>query len=1535
MKNILHFTLSLLLVFGLSHYAVAQNITIEIDPLDIGAINDINQTGDCYRQNSNNWYGNVCNTVDDGDDPQNTACDDCTIGGSEDMDVGALWNVGSNWSGAVAIGDATCGYKSSFALGGSNTTWVVSKTETVKIKISGAEDDSFACSGDLSGSNDGECSPSPYAYNNTLPWAYKAYNANTSTWFTQNTGAGVDIDSRCPYGWSGYNYGTIENCMKENGTNDYSFRWRYRWHFGNTSGTFSGMDSPNINGTDYTTCGGSYNRSTLTASSYTSCDYATQWQYSFNDGSWSDISGATSNTYDPPNRTEGKHEYRVRKAYRTSFSGSTGYTYSNIRTDIIGHTPTHVSMTNSSNCWQANNSNTYVITQRVTDNGSGIDRIQLLINYQDTGGNDNAGYFSWDNDAYTWTGGSGKNYFTTGGGFACQYNGTGGSPTGYGRDHINLVAFNTYTSGSDRYVVWTLRPDTDFPEGTDMDASWRIFGEDAFAPSNCDAGWTNYNLNFTAYRSPFATASVSNSSICTSDAGTASTTFTLSNPSPDTFSTWEYRWNNTGVWNDWSNNNPHTWNPTGNCGNDLYVRAVSTYGNCTEYSNVVVVNTYCDASGTVAQTNPDICEGGNTEYTATISTGSFNYFQYQWDGTGGSYSGAWLLTNPDIWYPGTPTTNGRDLYVRARLTNGACTNYTAPILTELYFDPTAPTITRSPNTGTVCEGTSLDVVLNNAGLYGISDDGSACEVQYRYSTNNGVSWTSWSTSAPAFTAVVGTNLYQARRFCDGSGCSDPTTQVSWNVVVDPATPTATKSPNAATVCVGQTLSLTSPSGSGGTGTCNYQYQYSTNGGSTYTGWSTSVPSFAATGTNNRTTIRTNCNGNGCDVSGYSEYTWNVSPDPTVSASGATTICSGGTASLNSSSSGGTGTCGLQWQIATAGIGGPYTNIGGATGASYNTTALTATTWYRVVNSCSGNHCNTATSNIVEVTVNPDPTAGSINKSPNQLFVCEGTNVSATFTPGSGGGGTVSDVYQYRTNGGAWSSYTPSTNISTTGLVSVEVRTRREATGSGCTNSGWVSTTWNVDPAHGAATTTTGVPAVICAGDLVTLSTDADANGTGGQIDWYTGPGGTGTFVGTGAITTDNPVANTTYYAYVNGTSCPNLESSTSVTVHNTNFVTLPATSTYNNLAEQCTINGWTYYALSGTPNEWLFAIRKNVQSVVPTFDVDLASHSGVISSVNTGTPSHGSYLMRRYWNVSLTSGSIANGIDIRFYYDPADMAAAVAARDADFLTYNGSSKGPTPQWFKTNAASGGFHPSLLTPGMGNDWTFPFTFFGPGSSTGTENGITYVQFDGLTSLSGGTGGTTFGEANALLPVELVSLTANANDASIFVNWVTASEINNEKFEVLRSTDAVTFTKIGEVAGNGTSNATNTYSFEDEDVEVDVIYYYKLRQIDFDGAAENSHVVSAVINTLGQFMIGDLVPNPANNYSYVEIISPVDGNINFFITNVVGQEMMTGEFVMEEGSQRLYFDIETLLPGNYIITMITDSGMKIARKVQIIR
>ncbi|MEZ6194103.1 MAG: hypothetical protein R3C45_22885, partial [Phycisphaerales bacterium] len=73
----------------------------------------------------------------------------------------------------------------------------------------------------------------------------------------------------------------------------------------------------------------------------------------------------------------------------------------------------------------------------------------------------------------------------------------------------------------------------------------------------------------------------------------------------------------------------------------------------------------------------------------------------------------------------------------------------------------------------------------------------------------------WSATVPSFAATVGTNSISVRKNCNGSGCDiSPVSIYSWTVVADPSAPTATKSPNVASVCAGQTLTLTGVSDNG-------------------------------------------------------------------------------------------------------------------------------------------------------------------------------------------------------------------------------------------------------------------------------------------------------------------------------------------------------------------------------------------------------------------------------------------------------------------------------------------------------------------------------------------------------------------------------------------------------------------------------------------------------------------------------------------------------------------------------------------------
>lgn len=88
--------------------------------------------------------------------------------------------------------------------------------------------------------------------------------------------------------------------------------------------------------------------------------------------------------------------------------------------------------------------------------------------------------------------------------------------------------------------------------------------------------------------------------------------------------------------------------------------------------------------------------------------------------------------------------------------------------------------------------------------------------------------------------------------------------------------------------------------------------------------------------------------------------------------------------------------------------------------------------------------------------------------------------------------------------------------------------------------------------------------------------------------------------------------------------------------------------------------------------------------------------------------------------------------------------------------------------------------------------------------------------------------------------------------VLLEWVTGSEINNEKFLIERSTDGVDFRYIGEVEGNGDSREKKYYKFMDEKPESGV-NYYRLKQMDFDGNFEYSPLKAVSMRKIAEMYI----------------------------------------------------------------------------------
>jgi hypothetical protein len=137
----------------------------------------------------------------------------------------------------------------------------------------------------------------------------------------------------------------------------------------------------------------------------------------------------------------------------------------------------------------------------------------------------------------------------------------------------------------------------------------------------------------------------------------------------------------------------------------------------------------------------------------------------------------------------------------------------------------------------------------------------------------------------------------------------------------------------------------------------------------------------------------------------------------------------------------------------------------------------------------------------------------------------------------------------------------------------------------------------------------------------------------------------------------------------------------------------------------------------------------------------------------------------------------------------------------------------------------------------------------------------------------------------LPVVLTQFSAVAQGPAVDLAWATASEVGSARFEVERSLDGASFTKVGEVAAAGRSASGHAYAYRDARVPTGQLYY-RLRQVDLDGSAYYSPVRSVVLAGVGMKL--SLYPNPAPGA--VTLTGAQPGTV-VTVLNALGSEVLT--------------------------------------------
>jgi hypothetical protein len=169
----------------------------------------------------------------------------------------------------------------------------------------------------------------------------------------------------------------------------------------------------------------------------------------------------------------------------------------------------------------------------------------------------------------------------------------------------------------------------------------------------------------------------------------------------------------------------------------------------------------------------------------------------------------------------------------------------------------------------------------------------------------------------------------------------------------------------------------------------------------------------------------------------------------------------------------------------------------------------------------------------------------------------------------------------------------------------------------------------------------------------------------------------------------------------------------------------------------------------------------------------------------------------------------------------------------------------------------------------------------------------------------------------LPISLVKFTADKLSEKVKLNWVTATEINNDKFIIERSADGENFELVSEVKGAGNSREINSYNVVDAD-PLKGTSYYRLTQVDFNGASETFAPVA--VNMSGKLHLATVQSNTEAGNIDMSIYSPSATSTAIRVLDLSGRTIASQQVNLVEGYQSVNINTNNLSSGIHIIQIM---------------
>ncbi|MBL7914975.1 MAG: T9SS type A sorting domain-containing protein [Bacteroidia bacterium] len=204
---------------------------------------------------------------------------------------------------------------------------------------------------------------------------------------------------------------------------------------------------------------------------------------------------------------------------------------------------------------------------------------------------------------------------------------------------------------------------------------------------------------------------------------------------------------------------------------------------------------------------------------------------------------------------------------------------------------------------------------------------------------------------------------------------------------------------------------------------------------------------------------------------------------------------------------------------------------------------------------------------------------------------------------------------------------------------------------------------------------------------------------------------------------------------------------------------------------------------------------------------------------------------------------------------------------------------------------------------------------------------------LTMRNGMNGFGYFGVGLAVpspLPIELITFAGKQDGEKNKLWWVTASEINSDFFILESSLDGNIFKQVATLKAAGNSNNNIMYEIADEFPAA--MTYYRLKEIDYDGAGYTSEIIS--IKREAKITSLQCMPNPTANNLHIQFQLENAGHASLELYNTTGKKVAS---LLNQQVEPAKFDIETdlheLPKGVYYLILSSDISTETVRVVKL--